>query len=414
MAPVKPQTALSSPADEFETTTEDRQLRALVLERIRKAGAITFAEFMTLALYHPRWGYYATSREKLGRGGDYVTSPEVGPLFGAATGRQLAEMWERLGRGPFAAVEFGPGSGRLCRDILRWAARTRPDFLGALEYRLVETSPALRRQQRAVVSEAGPSSRRARWCRQEAALAPRSLRGCILSNEFLDALPVHRVTVRDGVLTEVFVTAEGETLCEQLGEPSTPALDAYFQRLGLLPGEGCRAEVNLAAAEWMARAAEALEWGFLLTLDYGYEAADLYAPWRRQGTLTAFYRHAPATDPYRRLGRQDLTAHVDFTTLARVGEEHGLTTLGSTTQARFLAALGIADALQPGPGGDLAGLPLEEHLARRRAVLELLDPAGLGRIRVLAQGRGVSGAPLRGLAHGAEEGAHAGSRRAGP
>jgi SAM-dependent MidA family methyltransferase len=144
----------------------------------------------------------------------------------------------------------------------------------------------------------------------------------------------------------------------------------------------------------MRQVATALERGFVLTFDYGHEAAELYAPWRREGTLLCFYRHNPSSNPYARIGRQDMTAHVDFTSLVEEGRRHGLEPLGLTTQARFLAALGIGDALSRTPGAEL---PLEEYYSRRRAVTELLDSAGLGRIRVLVQTKGVSGCRLRGL-----------------
>jgi len=189
---------------------------------------------------------------------------------------------------------------------------------------------------------------------------------------------------------------------EELGPPSTPELAAYFQRLGLLPGEGCRAEVNLAALVWVRRVAATLARGFVLTFDYGHEAGDLYAPWRRDGTLLCFYRHNPSSDPYARVGKQDMTAHVDFTSLVEEGRRHGLEPLGVTTQSRFLAALGIGEALARLPDGQARTpgdeLSLEEYYVRRRAVSELLDPAGLGRIRVLVQAKGVGPCALRGLA----------------
>jgi SAM-dependent MidA family methyltransferase len=190
---------------------------------------------------------------------------------------------------------------------------------------------------------------------------------------------------------------DGARFVEELRPPSTPELAEYFQRLGLTPGEGCRAEVNLAAAEWMRRAGSALRKGFLLTLDYGYEAEELYAPWRTEGTLLCFYLHNPSADPYARIGRQDITSHVDFTTLRRAGEEAGLRTLGLIAQSEFLTNLGIAESAAPPGEGDVN---LEEYYARRRAVLELLDPAALGRIRVLLQAKSVDGPHLTGLEGG--------------
>jgi SAM-dependent MidA family methyltransferase len=163
-----------------------------------------------------------------------------------------------------------------------------------------------------------------------------------------------------------------------------PALEDYFRRLGLLPGEDCQAEVNLDALDWMKAAARALGRGFVMTFDYGYPADQLYAPWRRQGTFLCFYRHNASVDPYVRVGRQDMTSHVDFTSLIQAGEEAGLQTVGLTSQARFLDALGIGGALS---GAAQAELSLEEYYARRRALTELLDPAGLGRIRCSSRAR---------------------------
>ncbi|MFQ5880823.1 MAG: SAM-dependent methyltransferase, partial [Dehalococcoidia bacterium] len=213
--------------------------------------------------------------------------------------------------------------------------------------------------------------------------------GCFLSNELVDSFPVHRVAVIQGELQEVHVGCEGGRLVEVLGPPSTQELRRYFQRLSLLPGEGCRAEVNLAALRWMKSVGEALERGIVITFDYGYEAAELYAPWRRDGTLLCFYRHAASADPFARLGYQDMTAHVDFTGLVEQGRRWGLEPLALITQARFLIALGIGAGLRPALAAGRADL--EEYYARRRAVLELTDPARLGRIKVLLQAKGVAG-----------------------
>jgi SAM-dependent MidA family methyltransferase len=371
---------------EFEAATENAALRAAIVARIQSQGPIPFRDFMEAALYHPQHGYYRSRREKMGREGDYLTSPEVSSVFGVLMGRQLGEMWQAMGMPHrFDVVEAGAGTGLLCRDILRWARGHAPDFRDALTYTIVEVSDALVQRQQEAVAEEGEDMR---W----SAELPEGIEGCLLSNELLDSFPVHRVAVRDGELTEVFVGWDGARFVEELRPPSTPEIAAYFRRLGLLVGEGCRAEVNLAGVQWMARAGRALRRGFVLTFDYGYEAEELYAPWRSDGTLLCFYRHNPSGDPYARLGRQDMTSHVDFTTLRQAGEEAGLQTLGLTPQSEFLANLGIAEALAPLGEGDV---DLEEYYARRRAVSELVDPAGLGRIRVLVQGKGVGYRRLR-------------------
>jgi len=385
-----------STVDEFESTAENPLLVAEIRARLEREGRMTFRDFMEMALYHPRHGYYRSPREKMGRAGDYLTSPEVHPLFGHMVGRQLAEMWEVLGSpARFDLLEMGAGNGLLARDVLRWAQRLHPAFLKALTYRIAETSLALVERQRQTVEALGLRlGRKVTWEPDEVP-AVSSVSGCLLSNELVDSFPVHRVAVEGGELLEVYVVWREGRFQEELGPPSTPELAAYFERLGLLPGEGCRAEVNLAALVWMRRVAAALARGFVLTFDYGHEAGDLYAPWRRDGTLLCFYRHNPSSDPYARVGKQDMTAHVDFTSLVEEGRRQGLEPLGVTSQSRFLAALGIGEALSPAPGAELS---LEEYYARRRAVSELLDPAGLGRIRVLVQAKGVGPCALRGLA----------------
>ena len=331
---------------EFETATENTALREAIVARIRSQGPIPFRDFMEAALYHPQHGYYRSRREKMGREGDYLTSPEVSSAFGVLVGRQLRQMWQAMDAPhPFDVVEAGAGTGLLCRDILRWARSHAPDFRDALTYTVVEVSDALAQRQQETLAE---ERENVRW----SAELPHCIEGCLLTNELLDSFPVHRVALRDGELMEVFVGWEGTRFVEELRPPSTPEIPAYFRRLGLMPGEGCRAEVNLAAPRWMGGAGRALRRGFVLTFDYGYEAEDLYAPWRSDGTLLCFYRHNPSGDPYARLGRQDITSHVDFTTLRRAGEEAGLQTLGLTSQSDFLSNLGIAEALAPLGEGD--------------------------------------------------------------
>lgn len=373
---------------EFEPATENAALKETIVARIQSQGPMPFRDFMEAALYHPRHGYYCSRREKIGREGDYLTSPAVSPAFGVLVGRQLREMWQAMGQpARFDLVEAGAGTGLLARDVLRWARGHAPDFRAAAAYTIVEVSEALAERQRAALTDEG---RDVRWTSE----LPDGIAGCLLSNELLDSFPVHRLCLRDGELMEVFVGWDGVRFREELGPPSTPELEAYFRRLGLTPGEGCRAEVNLAAAEWMRRAGRALRRGFVLTFDYGYEADELYAPWRTDGTLLCFYRHNPSDDPYARIGRQDITSHLDFTTLRRAGEKAGLRTLGLVSQGEFLTNLGIGEALAP-PGE--GAFDLEEYYARRQAVSELVDPAALGRIRVLVQAKGIERARLTGL-----------------
>lgn len=373
----------ASTDDEFEATTENAALVELLRQRIDAEGAITFHSFMETILYHPQLGYYA-SRAPMGPEGDYLTSPEVHPVFGALVGKQVSQLWELLGRPDrFDLVEQGAGTGRLARDILRWASRRAPAFAGAVRYRIVEISASLRRRQEETLAAAGGA---VEWLDE----LPDAIDGCLLSNELLDSFPVHRVVQQHGQLLEIYVSHRNGRFQEQPRPASTERIAEYFGELNRRPAEGCVVEVNLRAVDWMQSAARALRRGYVLTFDYGYPAEELYAPWRKDGTLMCFYRHNPSTDPYARVGKQDITAHVDFTTLMRAGEQHGLAVAGFTTQSRFLADLGI------GAGVDAIAKEspeaLEEYYARRRAVQELIDAAGLGRIRVLLQRKGLPAA----------------------
>ena len=376
--------------DEFASVTRNDALVDVIGAEIDARGAIPFARFMELALYHPTLGYYHSGKRRIGARGDYVTSPYLSPLFGAIVGRQLAEMWARLGQpAGFDLVEMGAGDGRLTRDILAWAARANHDFAAALHPLLVEPDAATREAQRRTLTHLPATPR---WLEHLHDIPDRSLTGCFISNELVDSFPVRLFTVRGGALREICVGRRGEAFVEVEGEPVSAGLPPEILGLATMLPEGARFEVNEGAVPWMQAVAGRLGRGFVLTFDYGYPSAQLYAPWRTQGTLMAFYRHAVAGDPLAHVGEQDLTAHVDFTALARAGRERGLEPVGFTSQRAFLMALGIHEAVAA------PGLDLEEQLARRRAVLALTDPAGLGRVRVLAQARDVDGTNLAGFA----------------
>jgi SAM-dependent MidA family methyltransferase len=359
-------------------------LKDLIAERIQASGAISFAEFYELAMYHQRHGYYFTGYPTR----DFQSSPNVHPVFGSCIARLLADLWLELDRpAKFEAFEAGAGSGRLAADILHYARASEPDFFDALRYTVQD------------VTLGGEGA----WARLEsaglssdtvsiAAALPSSpsIEGCILSNELLDALPFRRVRVRKSRLFELRVALEEGSFVEIEAEPR-PEVIAHFEALGLTPAEGCDAEVSLVAPAWMARAAGALKRGYVLTLDYGYEAKELYAPWRKRGTLLTFYRHSSGDDPYARIGRQDITTSVDFTSVRRVGEAAGLRTLGSTTQRELLASLGVGEALSQTPDPS----HIEAYYTLRRSVMELTDATGLGRITALLMGKDVpDGTPL--------------------
>lgn len=360
-------------------------------------GRITFARFMELALYHPERGYYTTSAERPTRSGDFLTAPEVHPMFGRLLARQLDEMWQLLGRPePFVLREHGAGRGVLGVSILGGLVADRSALADAIRYEPIDL-PGRTEVARARVRAAGLD----RAVGERAVTGPgddgAAITGCILANELLDALPVHRVGRLDGELVEWFVVWRDGWFGEEPGPVSDAALAEHLERAGVELREGQRAEISLAAAGWVRDAAANLARGYLVLIDYGYPAAQLYGQSRLRGTLRAFRGHHVSDDPFRAVGGQDLTAHVDLTTVEREATESGLTLLGRTTQAEFLIGLGLGDLLAAAQADarvdDLPGL-----LAARTAAARFIDPGALGGFAVLVFGRGVQAEPaLRGL-----------------
>jgi SAM-dependent MidA family methyltransferase len=364
----------------------------VIRAEIRSAGPMTFARFMELALYHPELGYYATGSRGPGRASDFLTAPESHPIFGWTIARQLEEVWERLGSPPrFVVREHGAGSGALAAGIVEGLVRSGSQLLGVLRYRIAERAPDRERQLRERLEALGAAD----------VLEPDDggpIEGAVLGNEVLDALPVHRVTAsEDGALRELHVALDEQGILTTVeAEPSTPALGARLDSEGisLLPGQ--HAEVCLALDPWIAAAASGLARGLVLLIDYGHPAPALYDP-ARGSLLRAYLHHRVHGDPYRNVGRQDLTAHVDLTAVEHAMATAGLEHLGTTTQAEFLTGLGIGDllvGLQDDPGAQLEG-----YLLARSALMRLLDPRATGRFSVLAYGRNLDALPpLRGLA----------------
>ena len=364
----------------------------LIRDTISAEGPIPFSRFMELALYSAAGGYYRTA-SPVGAAGDYFTSPTAHPLFGTLLAAQLWQMWEVLGRpDPFTALEPGAGSGIMAWDILEAAEADFPDFARALRYVALDYAPA---------KPAGaPDS--AQWIASNG-LPVRDVVGCILANELLDAMPVTRFAVEGGAAREVYVRLDGDGFAEVLGDP-TPEAGTALERLGPLLPEGYRGEVCTEAHHWAMEAARSLDRAFILVIDYGGTARRLYAPSRGGGTLRCHYRHVVTGNPYVRVGQQDITAHVDFTSLSRSGEMGGLRTLGYTTQGRFLRNLGadayieaLARRSRPQPSYRSGALPRQEYLANRMAMQSLLAPEGLGGFRVLALGKGTGQAELWGF-----------------
>jgi SAM-dependent MidA family methyltransferase len=378
------------PAGDLDVAS-DPILLAAIGDEIVSTGPLTFARFMEIALYDPERGYYRGAAARPGRGGDFLTAPEAHEIFGRAIARFVDDLWRGLGRpARFTIREHGAGTGALVEALLAGLDADGSGALAALRYQAVEVEPARTAALRARLEAAGRAG----------VLEPeddRAIDGLILANEVLDALPTQRVVVRKGELREVFVGDDDGGLIDVEGTPSSPLLAGRLADEGVVLAEGQRAEICLAIDGWVGRVAAGLGRGVALLVDYGHPAAELYDPNRRAaGTLAAYLRHQVHDDPYRAVGRQDLTAHVDITAVERAAGAAGLAHLGTTTQAAFLDGLGAGEILvgyQSGPGATL-----QAYLEARAALVRMIDPAAMGRFRVMAFGRGLpAGTLLRGL-----------------
>lgn len=330
------------------------RLERMIRDEILAAPAqrITFARFMELALTAPGLGYYASSELRPTRAGDFLTAPELHPFFGRCLGRLLAAVVEASGSAPFRVLEYGAGRGTL-----------RETATQGLGYHLD-------------------------WIRADLPGRSDPAGGqvdLVLANEYLDALPFHRLVV-EGSLREAYVCWQDGRFSECIAEPSTPALAAHLAADGVALREGQRAEVCLAAPRWMAHAASRLgPGGAVVVIDYGHDAAELYGPRRMAGSLLTYRGHEVSEAPLVAVGHTDITAHVDVTALERAATAAGLQLIGSTTQGPFLARLGLGDML-----AELGRRPdtdARAYLEARSAVARMLDPRHLGAFRVLAWAR---------------------------
>lgn len=373
---------MSKPTQNISLNCGNNALEQIVRQQIALRGGIPFSEFMQLCLYHPEHGYYMYSRSRIGSQGDFFTSSSVHRLFGGLISRQLKQMWQLLDSKDFTIVEQGAGEGHLALDILDALRVDDPEFYQGLRYCIVEISPDNRQRQATTLLS---HKDRVDWCCFEDLHA---IHGCFLSNELVDAFAVSIVEKHDTSLQEVFIVEKDGELFEELRSPVNPVIQNHFDTLGVEPLEGNRGEVCTEAAQWMSAVAQKLERGFVLTIDYGYPAVELYAPFRRQGTLMCYHQHVANDNPYQYIGCQDITAHVDFTLLQQSGERSGLNTLYFAEQYRFLIGLGFVEEIVRLQQQDQDE---KKALALRMTLKNLIMPdGGMGEIfKVLIQGKGV-------------------------
>ena len=370
---------------------EGSRVSQALSERIRgemdaNDGAISFARYMELALYAPGLGYYAAGQRKFGPEGDFVTAPEISPLFSRCVGRQVAQVLKRLGGGD--VLEVGAGTGALSAVLLQ---ELEAEGCPPSRYLILEPSPDLAERQQSRLSEQTPHGVTLNWIHD---LPPAGFGGVVIANEVLDAFPAHRFRVTPEGLEEAFVGTDGDRFCWVFRQPTSPglatALEALAGNLNTPLAAPYLSEIRLTHGPWVEELGRRMRRGMVLLFDYGYPRHEYYHPQRVQGTLNCYYRHRLHDDPLILTGLQDISAHVDFTAVAEAAGDFQVT--GFTTQADFLISTGITEMVDMPTTLDAGAL----DLARQIRTLTL--PGEMGEVvKVMALTRDVEG-PLNGFA----------------
>jgi SAM-dependent MidA family methyltransferase len=366
--------------DDMAQALSERLMKQMRRAIEQSDGRIPFDRFMEMALYAPGLGYYVAGSRKFGVSGDFITSPEVSPLFAQCIARQALQLLERLGEGDI--LEFGAGSGLLAADMLAELER-----LGKLpaRYAILEISPELQARQRDTLRQRVPHLLpRVEWLQR----LPQGFRGFVVANELLDAMPVSRFRIGAQGVEESFVVYDDGGLKERFAEPETPGLVRVVETLvqqGEGLAEGYTSEINLRQASWIQALSQSMLSGVVILIDYGYCAREYYHPQRNRGTLMCHYHHRAHDDPFRWVGLQDITSNVDFTAAARSALEAGFHLGGYTTQAHFLLANGLDTLLADSDPDDV-----ERHMALMQGVKRLTLPSEMGeRFKVLGLLKGI-------------------------
>lgn len=377
------------PEPSADALAQSNALLSRLRAHIQSAGGwISFADYMHAALYTPALGYYSGGAHKFGAQGDFITSPELTPLFGQALAAQVAEV---MAQSEPVVLEVGAGTGHLAADLLLTL-----DELGSTPdcYQILEVSGELRQRQAETVRQRAPALfDRVRWIDA----LPDAFSGAVVANEVLDVMPVHLLVWRNGGGFERGVGLDDRGHLVWADEPAPAHLQAAAQALGApMPQEGeYVSELNLAGEAWTRDWGARLVRGALILIDYGYPRAEYYLPSRSNGTLLCYYRHQAHPDPFKWPGLNDITAFVDFTAMAEAAHNGGLEIYGYANQASFLFNCGILERLA------LRGDEREpDYIRAARAVQRLTTPQEMGELfKVLVAGKGLR-EPLLGFRRG--------------
>lgn len=360
------------------------ELAEIIKSRIRNSGPITFEDFMDLALYHQEHGYYTSGNVSIGREGDFYTSPYVHSAFGEVVSKFIMKSLSVINAPAPTIVEIGAGKGTLARDVLDTIKRENPASYELLKYIFIEKSPDLFGEASEVLKN---HMGRVGFANSISDLENESVEGVVISNELFDAIPFHRAVIENGKLREIYVSLEDNNFIEITDDPSTGELKKYIDKYELELAEGQKLEINLRAGKTLSDISGIIRKGLLLTIDYGYLAPELYNTTRMNGTYKCMKGHTINENPYTSIGKQDITAHVDFTNLINEGKTLELNKIIYTTQGQFLIDWGILDVLEKmSQSGDELG---EKKIA---AVKNLFLPGSMGnQFKVLIQEKNLGG-----------------------
>ena len=353
----------------------------IIKSQIRDLGPITFAEFMELALYHPGYGYYSSGNSRIGKEGDFYTSPYVHPAFGKVIANFIMKSFDIIDEEKLTIIELGAGKGLLALDVLTQIKSANPEQYDRSNYYIVEKSDHFRNESKKTLID---HRHKIKWLSSLDELEKEKVSGVIISNELIDALAFHRVKVVEENLVEIYVSVEDGEIIEITDKPSSADLEEYFQNTDVQFREGQEFEINLHAESLLQKIEGILRKGLILTIDYGYLAPELFSPERMKGTYKCIYRHTINETPYINIGEQDITAHVDFSNLIRIGESLKINKIQYTTQGQFLVDWGILDFISKGMG-EKSGLDSSNE-KERQAIKNLFLPRLMGdKFKILLQ-----------------------------
>ncbi len=366
--------------------TGKKELVDIILDEIRKREGVSFRDFMDFALYYPSLGYYTSNKEKIGGYGDFFTSSELDPVFGQLLAKQFYEIYQKYFKNKkIYVVEIGSGKGLLAYDVLNEIRNKYTDFYRNLEFVSIEKSLYHLKSQQEILKDFN-----VKW--YESIEHLEDVEGIIYSNELFDALPVHLIRKVKGQIYEIYLTEKNGKIVEELREPIKEILD-YLEVLNIDITEGMTTEINLIGVDLIQKIGQKLREGFVFTIDYGYPSKELYKPYRMRGTLLCYYKHTYNENYYENVGLQDITSHVNFSSLVYYGKKSGLNFTGFTDQAHFLINLGLADVMM-----ELQEKGDYKSYERLNRLKTLILPKGMGeKFKILIQHKNIENPDLSGL-----------------